>query len=291
MIAVDWGTSGFRAYRLGTAGACVDRRQSGRGILSVPAGGFREALLAEVGNWIEAGERRVLLCGMAGARNGWMEAPYVAVPADAGALVAGCVRVPDGDLEVMIVPGVHGVDASGVPEVMRGEETEILGATIDPATVDAVVLPGTHTKWVRLQGASIVAFETYMTGDTFAAICSATILRGFPPAHEEASAAFEQGLERSGSQAALTHLAFGARTLFLQGALKAEDVSAYLSGLLIGYEVRHGLKGSRTVHLIGEQRLCMLYRRAVQWYGGAASIEEGDAAMRGLARIARGLGW
>jgi 2-dehydro-3-deoxygalactonokinase len=292
MITVDWGTSNVRAYRMDAAGRCTARKTSSRGIASVAKGTYREALMTDVGDWIADGEHQVLLSGMVGSRAGWLEVPYVAAPADVNALAAGCLRVPDSDLDIMIVPGVSGIDARGVPEVMRGEETQIVGAQLAEGNgIELVALPGTHTKWVSLQGNAIASFATYMTGDVFSALRSNTILRGFPESPIHAGRGFDAGVEQSRHADALTHHIFGARTLFLTGKLQEDQVYAYLSGLLIGYEVRHAMQHGQQVHLIGEEHLCALYAHTIEEYGGQASVEASDAAMRGLVRIGRMLGW
>src|SRR5579862_6312366 len=177
MIAVNWGTTNFRAYKLDAHGRVEAEKTSGRGAVSVPAGGFQDALMAEVMEWIGTGDNRILMCGMVGARRGWKEAPYVAVPASYEQVVHSVIKVEVDGLNAHIVPGLIGVDSSGVPDVMRGEETEILGCASDPAKSTQFCLPGTHTKWVRMEEGKIGSFATSMTGDLFRAIRENTILR------------------------------------------------------------------------------------------------------------------
>jgi 2-dehydro-3-deoxygalactonokinase len=291
MIGINWGTSNFRAYRLGKYGVIEDCRVSSSGISSVESKKYHETLLREVGHWIQQGERQILISGMAGSRNGWIEVPYVQTPAKIQDIANGCIRVPLTDMHVFIVPGVMGTDDHGIPEVMRGEEAEIFGAHLDFADAAQVALPGTHTKWVKMQEAAIASFATYMTGDLFSAVRSSTILREFPATSEIQLECFIQGVDRSKTEDALTHLLFGARTLFLKSLLQADAGYSYLSGLLIGYEVRHALEPGRGVHLIGDERLCSLYAQAIEIYGGKSTLEPSDAAVRGLVKIGRMLGW
>ena len=177
MIAINWGTSNFRAYKLDSAGNVEAEKSSGRGAMHVPPGQFPDALMAEVGDWVRSGETKILMCGMVGARNGWKEAPYISVPASLGQVVAGVIRVELDSIDVRIVPGLLGADEHGVPEVMRGEETEIFGCETEPAGDTQLCLPGTHTKWVGMQDGKVAAFSTSMTGDLYKAIREGTILR------------------------------------------------------------------------------------------------------------------
>ncbi len=175
MIGVDWGTTGFRAFRL-RDGQVLDRRDAPRGILAVPPGGFADALQAEVGDWLRDGETHVLLAGMVGSRQGWVEAPYLACPAGLEELASGLMPVPFTNAQVAVIPGLSSRDASGVPEVMRGEETQLIGAFLTAERLTTACLPGTHSKWARLEGGRIVSFTTHMTGEVYAALRGHTIL-------------------------------------------------------------------------------------------------------------------
>jgi 2-dehydro-3-deoxygalactonokinase len=177
MIAINWGSSKFRAYKVDAQGAVEAEIFSGKGALMTPPGGYEEALAAEVGEWISAGERKVLMCGMVGARRGWKEAPYLPLPAAFDQVVDGVIPVDADGLDARIVPGLTGFDECGVPEVMRGEETEIFGCAREFASGSRLCLPGTHSKWVRMEGGRVAAFTTCMTGDLYKAIREGTILR------------------------------------------------------------------------------------------------------------------
>ena len=284
MIAVDWGTTSLRAFRLGADGAVLDRYEAQGGILAVPAGGFPAALEAAVGPWLSAGEDRVLLSGMVGSRQGWVEAPYVPCPAGAVELAAGLVPVPFGRAEVRLVPGVSGRDPDGVPEVMRGEEVQLLGAV--DLEDGLFCLPGSHSKWVRMEAGRIAGFTTHLTGEGFAALRGHTILGRMMRDGPTVEAAFDRGVARAGEPGGLLHHLFGVRALGLHGELADADAASYLSGLLIGHEVAAALTPGAEVGLIGAAPLCTLYVRAVAARGGTARILDPDAAAAGRDRIA-----
>src|SRR5215475_12064003 len=149
LIAVDWGTTSLRAYRVDAAGAIVDRLEAPAGIMQVPKGDFGGTFDRLVGPWLGQGRLPVVASGMIGSRQGWREAPYAECPAGAADLAGKLVSVtsPAGH-EVRLVPGVMRTDADGVPDVMRGEETQIVGCLADGDPPRRIfVLPGTHSKW------------------------------------------------------------------------------------------------------------------------------------------------
>jgi 2-dehydro-3-deoxygalactonokinase len=292
LIGVDWGTTNFRAFRFDVAGQVMERRTYPVGILNVKAGEFAETLQEKVGDWIADGERRVLLSGMVGSRQGWVEAGYLPCPATLHDLARAVISVPFSDAHVLLIPGVRSKDSTGVPEIMRGEETEVMGIAEWHGGSKLVCMPGTHTKWIELEAQSIVRFQTCMTGDLFAALRKETILsklmRGEGMPDEEG---FFRGVERSADAGGLLHHLFGVRALTLTGGLKEEAAASYLSGLLIGHEVRSMMPLNASVHLVGAAQLCDLYRRAIGACGGAATMEDEEAAARGLAAIGGRVDW
>ena len=182
LIAIDWGTSSLRGARLDAAGAVVEERSFGRGILTVPAGGF-SALFDELfGDWLNAPDALALIAGMAGSRQGWVEAPYCACPAGLDEVAARLAWIEAG--RIALVPGLS-CERAGVPDVMRGEETQVFGALrllgVDRGTL---VLPGTHSKWVRVEAGRIVEFATLMTGEFYALLRRHSILARTLPASE-----------------------------------------------------------------------------------------------------------
>ena len=290
MIAVDWGTSNFRAFLLSAGGAVVARRSSPQGILRVGKGNFEQALRAEVGAWLANGENHMLLCGMIGSRQGWVEAQYLGCPAGLLELANAVIKVPFSGAQVRLVPGVKGSDAAGLPEVMRGEETAAMGVL--DAGADLVCFPGTHSKWVQLSDRKIAAFTTSMTGEVYSALCKCTILERTMTSDDAVDqAAFHAGVARSADSGGLLHHLFGVRTLVLMDQLREESSASYLSGLVIGHEVRATMPSAARVHLVGAAHLCSLYAQAIEACGGEASVQDEDAAALGLAAIGRRLHW
>jgi 2-dehydro-3-deoxygalactonokinase len=293
MIGVDWGTTSFRAFRVAPDGSVRDRRASPRGIMNVPDANFAGTLRDEIGAWLADGEDRVLLSGMIGSRQGWKEAPYLPCPAGAEELSRGLIDVPFEGASVKLVPGLSGTDESGVAEVMRGEETQVLGASEAMGGVGIACLPGTHSKWVRVEAGRITGFTTHMTGEVYAMLRDHTILGRMMQDGSPGGAPFDTGVQRSGEPGGMLHHIFGTRALTLAGQLAEADAAAYLSGILIGHELRAALAGShgRTVHVIGAPDLTALYARAIAALGSEARCHDSGAAERGLAMIGEHASW
>jgi 2-dehydro-3-deoxygalactonokinase len=233
---------------------------------------------------------------MVGSRQGWAEAAYLDCPAGPEELAAALLPVAFAGAEVRIVPGLAAADADGVPEVMRGEETQVAGAAALLPDARIACLPGTHSKWVRLEAGRIAGFATHLTGEAFAALSGHTILRRMMRAgntDDAASrAAFDRGVARAGQAGGLLHHLFGVRALALFGRLAETEGASYLSGLLIGHEVRAALpEDAGVVPVIGEASLASLYVRAIAACGGRAETLAGDHAAAGLARIGRLASW
>jgi 2-dehydro-3-deoxygalactonokinase len=191
------------------------------------------------------------------------------------------------------VPGLSATDESGVAEVMRGEETQVLGVLDAMGGGGLACLPGTHSKWARVEDGRIINFTTHMTGETFGALRGHTILGRMMHDGPSNGAPFEAGVRRSGDPGGLLHHIFGARAQVLAGQLAETDAAAYLSGILIGHEVRAALAGMRevVVHVIGTPELTDLYARAISAFGGFPERHDGEAAARGLALIGGHAAW
>ena len=293
MIGIDWGTTSFRAFRVGRDGSIRDRRAGLKGILNVPDGRFGDTLREEIGPWLAGGEDRVLLSGMIGSRQGWKEAPYLPCPAGPTELAAALVDIGFDWAKVKLVPGLSGTDSAGVAEVMRGEETQVMGVPALLRNGGLACLPGTHSKWVRVDGGRITGFTTHMTGEAFAALRGHTILGRMMRDGPADGAPFDAGLARSGEPGGLLHHLFGVRALSLANRLKESEAPAYLSGILIGHEVRAALPAAAgaVVQVIGAPDLTALYARAITACGGYAERHDGEAAARGLALIAEHANW
>lgn len=293
MIGVDWGTTSFRAFRLAQDGSIRDRRVALKGLLNVPDSRFADTLREEVGPWLAAGENHILLSGMIGSRQGWKEAPYLPCPAGAADLAAGLVEIEFDWGQVKMVPGLSAADEAGVTEVMRGEETQVFGVLQAMGGSGLACLPGTHSKWVRVESGRIVGFSTHMTGEAFGALRGHTILGRMMREGPADGAPFDEGVRRSGDPGGLLHHIFGARALVLAGRLAETDSAAYLSGILVGHEVRAALRGRRgeVVHVIGAPELTTLYGRAISANFGYPERHDGEAAARGLALIGGYAAW
>jgi 2-dehydro-3-deoxygalactonokinase len=292
LIGIDWGSTNFRAFRFNDTGEVTDRRFSAEGVLRVQDRSFGNILSEQVGDWVAAGETRILLCGMIGSRQGWVEARYVSCPVGIADLAAAVIEVPFSGAEVSLIPGVAGVDSCGVPEVMRGEETEVMGMLQARRGAGLACLPGTHSKWIEFTDDKIVNFVTCMTGELYAALRQNTTLARIMTLNEAGNKdAFLRGVARSVDAGGLLHHLFSVRTLTLTDQLKEDASASYLSGLLIGHEVRAVMPAGAHIQLIGDSRLCSLYAQAIQACGGSFTVEDEYAAARGLAAIGRRLSW
>ena len=275
-IAADWGTTNRRAYLIDGAGKCVDEFEDDKGILSVPKGGF-EGAVAEVRERL--GDRPLLLAGMVGSNRGWIEAPYVPCPAGLQDLAAKLAWPEEG--RTAIVPGVSFVDPDEA-DVMRGEEVQLLGAHaagLIPA--DALVChPGTHNKWARLEGGRIARFTSVMTGELFNLLREHSILADLLSGPAEPDEAFAAGVRRGFSGDCLAAELFKVRARVLLDLAEAKDAPSYASGLLIGADVRAGLRevGKAEIVVMGRPELTRLYSEALRVSGMQAREVDGEQA-------------
>ena len=294
LIALDWGTSSLRGYAIAADGAVLEDRAEALGIMQVADGDFHAALRRFCGDWLDAWPAAALLAsGMIGSKQGWQEAPYCPCPADAEAIAQSVIHVDVGGGRVLhIVPGVSFLDPqSGVPDVMRGEETQIIGAVPQTGT-QLVVLPGTHSKWVRVHNGVIESFSSWMTGEIYAALVSHTILGRLMAADAPHDAdAFARGIGYGFEQPSLLlSRLFSARTLGLFEKFDAAALPSYLSGLLIGTEIGAATGRAELANpllLLGSLHLTERYATACTLAGWATTAGEDDSAARGLYRLAR----
>jgi 2-dehydro-3-deoxygalactonokinase len=302
LIGLDWGTSSLRAYRLAADGTVIERREGAAGIMQVPAGAFEEAFLEQVGGWLAAAPGPpVIASGMIGSRQGWVEAPYAPCPAGAAEIVPRLVRhVTASGLTIHLVPGLSLEGADGVPDVMRGEETQILGVLADRPEARLLVLPGTHSKWARLEGGRVAWFATFMTGELFAVLRQHSILgrlmREGPGDPEAFGRGVRLGLSADRATGGLLRRLFSVRTLALFDRLPATGLADYLSGLLLGAEIREALgcigpkAAERGVLVVGGAGLAARYRAALAMAGIEGEIVAGEPAAMGQLAIARAAG-
>lgn len=277
MIAVDWGTSSLRCYRLDVDGNILDSRASNDGILNVAAGQFSRVLDEQIAGW---NETPIVMSGMVGSRQGWIEAPYVECPAGFDEIAAALKTVIWGNRRAWIVPGV--LCRGAVPDVMRGEEVQVLGVGQD----GLFCLPGTHSKWVEVRSGRIERFSTHMTGEVYAVLRQHSILGRMMEEGEPDPGALADGVGRSGEAGGLLHHLFGVRTRGLMGELAPAASPSYLSGILIGHELR---AARQAFSLIGEPKLAALYLQAARILGIEARTLDATAGVRCLFRLGQGL--
>lgn len=288
LIALDWGSTHLRAYLFDQGGAVLDTRALPHGIRQLPPGGFPEAFALAVRDWPAW---PVLACGMVGSRNGWLEAPYLDTPTSVDRLARQLTRLaaPNGR-SVHLIPGLRDPQR---PDVMRGEETQIAGVLAQRPDATHLVLPGTHSKWVRLRDGEVQGFATVMTGELYGLLRQHSMLGAQLPEARDDDAAFLRGVAAardSGAAGVLSRL-FSARALMLDGALAPPSVPDYLSGLLIGEELRMALAAGWAgthdiIHMIGEGPLCERYLRAAAEVGLHLERAPDATTAHGLWRIA-----
>jgi 2-dehydro-3-deoxygalactonokinase len=275
-IAVDWGTTNRRAYAIRPDGTQGDEFEDEKGILGVEAGGFPDAV-AEIR--ARLGDLPMLLAGMIGSNRGWIEAPYVPCPAGAEELAAHIIWAePE---RTAIVPGLSFLDDRRA-DVMRGEEVQMFGALaagLMPG--DGLVChPGTHNKWVTMEGGRVARFRTVMTGELFSLLKERSILADLLAAPVAPGAAFEAGVLHGLSDEDLTAELFSVRARVLLGQAAREDAASYTSGLLIGTDLRTGLRRfvEGEIVAMGRPELTALYAAALRAAGWAAREVDGEAA-------------
>lgn len=293
LIALDWGSTRLRAFLLGAGGEVLATRQSDAGAATLQgAEAYAGALGALVGDWrAQHPALKLLACGMVGSQYGWREAPYVRCSADAAALAGRVLKL---DEALSIIPGL--VDDAARPDVMRGEETQIVGAlALHPELADdaCLVLPGTHSKWARVKAGRVTGFATHMTGELFALLRQHSVLARLMPADGSSPAspeAFLQGVDAARDGGGLAHQLFAVRTLGLFNKLGAEQLPDYLSGLLIGHEIASEPAGTAMrLALIGDPALCARYAQALRHLGRPEPLRLDNTAPAGLWALAQTL--
>jgi 2-dehydro-3-deoxygalactonokinase len=290
LIGIDWGTSNNRAYRIDDRGEVLESRCGGVGLSAVKDRDFDAALETFIADWRE-GEGRgipILMSGMIGSRNGWSEAGYCECPFGVEELSRTIVPVSARAGTAYIVGGGSVIDARGRHDVMRGEETQILGLE-DTTGSHLVIAPGTHSKWAVLESGRIKRFRTYMTGELFALLKEHSILGWLMPdrsARVDDKTAYLRGVQDAAADSDLLHGLFNVRTEGLFQPDQAGKLVSYLSGLLIGHEIGGATKrfAETSITIIAEPELASLYRLAM------ASLERPDVGLADVGAVtARGL--
>lgn len=281
-IAIDWGSTNLRAW-LYQGDKCLESRQSEAGVTRLK-GKSPEAVLAEVTqNWRDSATP-VVMAGMVGSNVGWKIAPYLPVPAHFSAIGEQLTSVGD---KIWIIPGLC-VSRDDNHNVMRGEETQLLGArTLSPSSV--YVMPGTHSKWVRADNAQIHDFRTMMTGELHHLLLRYSLVGAGLPKQETSPVAFTAGLERGLATPAILPQLFEVRASHVLGTLPRAQVSEFLSGLLIGAEVATLSESfdARQITIVAGDALAERYQQAFSAIGRHATVVSGEKAfLAGIRSIA-----
>lgn len=283
-IAVDWGTTNRRSYRI-EQGAVVDTHRDDRGVLAM-TGGDWAAEAAAIRD--RHGDLPMLIAGMAGSNRGWREAPYIDCPATIDDLASAVLWVESE--RTAILPGLA-QRSRDRPDVMRGEEVQLFGAmAAGLAPADALLCqPGTHCKWAEAKGGAITFFSTAMTGELFALLKSHSILAAQLDGAVRDDAAFRSGVARAQQGDLLTAL-FGIRAASVLATRDDRDAASHASGLLIGADIAAHRVSGRTVHILADPALGALYSTAITEAGGTATLIDSHAAfVAGIARVAEDL--
>lgn len=299
LLGIDWGTSNRRSYILDARGELVRQHDDDAGILNVNgdfAGSLR-ALLQTLG--LERAD--IVMSGMVGSRNGWQEAPYLTTDRPLTALHDNLMPVDTGipGVRCRVAPGYKYIDPNGIPDVMRGEEAQILGALAlsgSDASGGWFLLPGTHSKWARVEQGRIMEFLTFMTGEFFALFSQhGTLSKVIGNTDESFPEAFAAGV-RAAKHGSFPHTAFGCRALVVTDMMPAEHTASYLSGLLIGTEMHDIIQRTTSapgtpVQVIGSPGLSARYLSALELLGVPSRAWQPDtvylAALKALFNLPR----
>ena len=282
-IAIDWGSTNLRAWHY-QQDRCVDQRRSEAGVTRLNGRTPADVFDQVTAGW-PVSEVPVVMAGMVGSNAGWLPVPYLACPLRLGEIASRLTRVEN---RAWIVPGLS-VEQPDNLNVMRGEETQLLGArTISPSSV--YVMPGTHCKWVQADAQQIHDFRTVMTGELHHLLLKHSLVGAGLPEQATSPEAFAAGLERGIASPAVLPQLFEVRASHVLGTLPREQVSEFLSGLLIGAEVAtlsEQFAGQQSITLVAGSSLTSRYRQAFHAIGRDVAAVEGDTAFQaGIRSIA-----
>lgn len=274
---------------------------------------YEATLFGLIGDWTSDASA-IFLSGMITSRQGWVETPYVPCPAPLDMLALTAVTTRIRDIPCYFLPGVCQTKPSA--DVMRGEELQLLGAVVSRASeqgfqqqappkshevpLDApsiIILPGTHSKWATVCGMTLKHFHTIMTGELYDLVLNRSLAGAFALPGTWCDTAFLDGVSRGFKRATPVTELFTCRSSVLLELETAETVSAALSGLLIGNEIREGLQllglserhSSVALSLVGNPALCQRYRVALQHCGITVTDTAEDTAIEGFSALLRTL--
>lgn len=287
-VGVNWGSTSFRAYLIGADGSAIDEFVAPAGVVALDRDGMSSMMRELASRWPQHGP--VYASGMIGSNVGWIEVPYTQAPAGCADLAAAAVPTHIGDVPLQIVPGITCRRSfDGEPDILRGEEIELIGLGTLRSVDGWVALPGTHTKWARLEQGRVVDFFTSMSGEMFDRLTAKGLLASIVAGEAADGAEFLRGVSAGlARRLSLGTLLFGARAQVVRGTLAKSDAASYLRGLLIGSEIADALSlypmlGGSVIPLVGNPALCRLYASALQAVGvSSESIESREACLRGF---------
>ena len=290
-IALDWGTTSFRAYRVGDGGHVLDTIAAPEGILAVKDGKFEDALERLIGAWDVT--LPVMAAGMITSRQGWIELPYLPCPASAADLAGALYRhITASGRRIAFATGLSYRAPNGMPDVMRSEEVQVFGSL--DLGLNHFVTPGTHSKWITTEGDQLVRYATYVTGEVFAALKDHTILGRLMTPGPDDEEAFAKGVRAAlDDPAGFLHRIFSARSLGLFGEIAPEAISSYLSGQVIGTEVAHAIRDNprdAEYAVLASPGIGGRYVKAIEIAGLKVRYGDPQAIVKGLAIIARKAG-
>jgi len=290
-IALDWGTTSFRAYRVAADGHVLDTIAAPEGILAVKDGAFEAALEKLIGAWDAT--LPVMAAGMITSRQGWIELPYLPCPASAADLARALhPHTTAAGRRIFFATGLSYRSPDGMPDVMRSEEVQVFGSL--DLGVSHFVTPGTHSKWIATQGDRLVSYATYVTGEVFAALKDHTILGRLMAPGPDDEEAFAMGVRAAlADPAGFLHRIFSARSLGLFGELAPEAIASYLSGQVIGSEVAHAIRDNpreAEYAVLASPGIGGRYVKAIEIAGLKVRYGDPQAIVKGLAIIARKAG-
>ncbi len=291
-IAIDWGSSSFRAYLINQAGEIAGCVENTKGVFAHTDGDFESTLIEACGEWLKQWPQLpIVMAGMIGSRNGWIETPYVPCPVDNDRLSHHlCTLTSSLDTKLQVVPGICGNSPSGSPDVMRGEEVQIFGALEVAGLTDAMVcLPGTHSKWARVESGAVTRFSTFFTGEVFGLLKNHSSIGAILEEEPIDEDSFIGGIQYSRSSGGLLHHIFSARAKQLTQQWHGKSLSSYLSGIVIGHEFDEALNlYPTTTHIlvVCNDTLQHLYRLAAESFGlNATHVDASQTIIQGLSRI------
>ena len=302
LIALDWGSTRFRGWLLDPNGIEIDKIDEEFGILNINHSQYIDVFEKQLGSWIkEHGSIPIIAAGMIGSRQGWMETPYLNCPTGPEQLAQNLTylkinsKLINDPISMAIVPGIQYFE-NGIPDVMRGEETQIAGLLWSQHQVGLCIFPGTHSKWIFTNKGIIESFTTFMTGEIFSLMEKHSIVNRLMVGKSFNREDFLSGCNQSlSSSYGFLKQIFSARTMGLFDKVKPKGIYSYLSGIVIGNEIKDGLDNyyknssykEKTIILNGENSLCNLYKIAFEIAGVKVKLEKKNLVAKGLFQIAQ----